>query len=125
VKIDLDTDLLSNVTLRGLKVSPLQVINHVGRYDLHLMMTETTEGLHGTLVYDLTLFEETTISRICEQLKALLQKIAEEPGARLAELQEVLDEAERQHHLAAETDYRQSIQQKFKQARQRATIEAS
>ena len=118
VKIDLADDLKHTLELKGLTLTPLDLPNDVGRCDLQLMLTQPKEGLLGDLVYDKNLFDETTVSLMSNQLESLLHEIIKQPEARLSVLEQVLAAADKQHQAGRETEYKNSIQQKFKQARQ-------
>jgi amino acid adenylation domain-containing protein len=125
VKLDLDHDLTAVLKLSGLTLSPLEIASDVGRYDVHLFITETEETLRGNIVYDMNLFDAATIDRMSMQLEVLLQRITEQPCIRLNQLDQMLVEADRQYHFNREMDYKKSIHRKFKQARQQVTVEAS
>jgi guanylate kinase len=56
-------------------------------------------------------------------LGTLLHEIIKQPDARISVLEEVLAEADKQRQAGRETDYKNSIQQRFKQAKQKvATV---
>jgi non-ribosomal peptide synthetase component F len=117
VKIDLDDGLMNVLELRGLTLTPFELPNDVGKYDFQLLMTKTDEGLLGDLVYDKNLFDEATVGMMSSQLETLLHEIIKEPGGRLSLLEEVLAQADKQHQAGRESDYKNSIQQRFKQAK--------
>jgi len=123
VKIDLDDGLMNALELRGLMLTPFELPNDVGKYDFQLLMTTAGEGLRGDLVYNKDLFAEATVSMMSGQLGTLLHEIIKQPDARISMLEEVLAEADKQHQAGRETDYKNSIQQRFKQAKQKvATV---
>jgi len=123
VKIDLDDGLMNALELRGLMLTPFELPNDVGKYDFQLLMTTAGEGLRGDLVYNKDLFAEATVSMMSGQLGTLLHEIIKQPDARISVLEEVLAEADKQHQAGRETDYKNSIQQRFKQAKQKvATV---
>jgi non-ribosomal peptide synthetase component F len=125
VKLDVDDELKHTLELRGLTLSPLDLPNDVGRYDLHLMLTQTKQGLIGNIVYDQNLFDEATVGMMSSQLERLLQQIVEQPEMRLSGLGEVLAQADKQYQAVRETDYRNTVREKLKQARQKQPIYAS
>jgi non-ribosomal peptide synthetase component F len=125
VKLDVDDELKHALELRGLTLSPLELPNDVGRYDLHLMMTQTKQGLVGNIVYDQNLFDEATVSMMSSQLERLLHQIVEQPELPVSALEEVLAQADKQYQAGRETDYRNSVRERFKQARQKQVMNAS
>jgi len=125
VKIDVDDELTQALELRGLTLRPLELPNEVGRYDLHLMLRHKEEGLLGEIVYDKNLFDDATVSMLSSQLENLLQEIVKQPDMRLSALAEVLAQADKQYQAGREKDYKNSVQQKFKQARQRPATNVS
>jgi hypothetical protein len=80
---------------RGLTATPLAGEVVPAREDLLLDAVDTGRGLTVTFKYNTDLFEPATVSRIAEQLAAVLRRVAAEPATRLAELREELAEADR------------------------------
>ena len=68
------------------------------KFDLTLLMEETTEGLFGSLSYSTDLFDDSTAARMLEHLQRMLEAIASNPNQRLADLP-MVGEAERQQLL--------------------------
>jgi amino acid adenylation domain-containing protein len=85
--------------LPDLDVEPIPGECMHSRYDLMLLLTETSAGLGGNMVYNSDLFERETIVRMIRHLERLLERMAAAPDAPLAslsfvtqaELYEVLD----------------------------------
>lgn len=91
---------MSALELPGLTLSPLAVESGSAKFDLTLFMTETAQGLVGSLQYNTDLFESSTISRMVGHLTTLLSGIVANPHQRLKELP-LLSEPER-HQLLVE-----------------------
>ncbi|MBW4556597.1 MAG: amino acid adenylation domain-containing protein [Trichormus sp. ATA11-4-KO1] len=91
---------MSALELPGLTISPLNFDNGTAKFDLTLDMTETEQGLFGTLEYDTDLFTETSIKRMAGHLQTLLAGIVTNPQQRLAE-SSLLTESEK-HQLLVE-----------------------
>ncbi|HEY0607528.1 MAG TPA: amino acid adenylation domain-containing protein [Herpetosiphonaceae bacterium] len=67
-----------------LTMEPVQI--ELVKFDLNLTFMETPAGLAGTLKYRTDLFEESTIARMAGHLQVLLQAIASDPDAWIADL---------------------------------------
>ncbi|MEW5860344.1 MAG: amino acid adenylation domain-containing protein [Cyanobacteriota bacterium] len=94
--------------LPGLSLSLVEVETDTAMFDLTLEITDTEQGLTGSLEYNTDLFDEATITRMLGHLQTLLEGIVANPDRRLSDLP-LLTEAER-HQLLVEwnqtqTDY--------------------
>ena len=85
---------MSEVELKGLSVTAMEIANTTAKFDLTLDLLETEEGLVGSLEYDTDLFEAPTIIRVLTHFENLLRSVASQPEARLDAL-EFLSEEER------------------------------
>ncbi|WP_437675105.1 amino acid adenylation domain-containing protein [Sorangium sp. So ce131] len=72
--------------LAGLELRHVEVDPGSAQFDLSLHMASAPEGLSGSFEYSTELFEERTIRRMADDLRALLEAIAARPTARLGEL---------------------------------------
>jgi amino acid adenylation domain-containing protein len=72
--------------LVGLQLSPFNFELETSHFDLTLYMQETEYGLQARLAYNTDLFNAATISRMLGHFRTLLDGIAANPGARLADL---------------------------------------
>ncbi|WP_438040319.1 amino acid adenylation domain-containing protein [Sorangium sp. So ce128] len=72
--------------LDGLEILPVEVDPGSAQFDLSLHMVTAPEGLRGSFEYSTELFEERTIRRMADDLRALLEAIVARPTARLSEL---------------------------------------
>ena len=82
---------LHNEPMPAPQVSGLNVVvqtEHTGtaKFDLTLTLTESPEGLVGSLEYCTDLFLPATIERIARQLETLLRGIVADPDRRISEL---------------------------------------
>ncbi|NNB85299.1 amino acid adenylation domain-containing protein, partial [Corallococcus exiguus] len=82
----------------GLALRPLEMDLGVSKFDLTLFLSDTPEGLAGSFEYNTDLFDNTTIARLGDHLRLLLETVVADPSARLARL-ELLTPSERQHLL--------------------------
>lgn len=77
--------------LQGLIVEHLEVDSHISKFDLALSITDLRgDGLIADVEYNTDLFRETTISLLLEQFSGLLERVADDPGARLDTLSYVV-----------------------------------
>lgn len=77
---------MSALELPGLSLSLLASESGSTKFDLTLLMTETAQGLVGSLEYNTNLFESSTISRMAEHLQTLVSGIVANPQQCLSEL---------------------------------------
>jgi amino acid adenylation domain-containing protein len=84
--------------LSGLQVSAVALEAETTKFDLALTLSETEQGLKGSLEYRTDLYRAETIERMAEQLRRMLAAVAAEPERRVSQL-ELLSEAERQQLL--------------------------
>jgi NRPS condensation-like uncharacterized protein len=73
-------------TLEGLEVEFIPVGTEGAAFDLILFMSESKRGLVGYLQYDNDLFEASTINRMVERFKILLQQIVADPDEHIENL---------------------------------------
>jgi amino acid adenylation domain-containing protein/non-ribosomal peptide synthase protein (TIGR01720 family) len=88
------------LTLPSLALRPLEADSGTAKFDLTLMLEETTDGLKGTWEYNADLFEAATINRMIGHFQVLLENIAATPDQPVATIP-ILTEAER-HQLLVE-----------------------
>jgi amino acid adenylation domain-containing protein len=96
VKFDLLHERPALQSPKSLSLSPFGAERFVARYDLHLSMADTPDGLVGSLVYRPDLFDSATINQISQLYQSLLRIVAAEPDTRFESLKAALAGAERQ-----------------------------
>ncbi|MBZ4422888.1 non-ribosomal peptide synthase/polyketide synthase [Myxococcus sp. RHST-1-4] len=75
------------LALRGLTLKPLaEVDSGTSKFDFTLTLSESPQGLAGTLEYRTDLFDASTAKRMMEHLRVLLENAVAYPGRRLSEL---------------------------------------
>jgi amino acid adenylation domain-containing protein len=89
--------------LPGLTMRPLAGSETAAKYDLTLSLAEGDGGIGGSLEYNVDLFDAPTMVRLLDHLRALLEGVAADPGARLSALP-LLGAAERQQLLREWSD---------------------
>ncbi|WP_415835401.1 amino acid adenylation domain-containing protein, partial [Corallococcus soli] len=105
VMLVLQPDPLPGLALPGLRLDSLEMESRTSRFDLHLSLSESAQGLDGSLEYATELFEHATAARLVGHLQVLLEGVLAHPEQRIAELP-LLTEAERQQVLVAWNDTR-------------------
>jgi FkbH-like protein len=70
----------------GLEVSLLDVERPAGQFDLLAFLSETPEGVSGSLFYDAELFAPGTMEGFAASFAAILERVAAEPEVRLSAL---------------------------------------
>jgi hypothetical protein len=86
-------------TLEGLDVSWVSVGTEAAAFDLILFVTESKSGLVGYVQYDSDLFDASTVERIVERFKIVLQQVVADPDERIGSL--LLTTAEEMKALTA------------------------
>ncbi len=86
-----EDDPLPTITVRDLEVTPLPWEPTASEFDLVLMVVNKTDGLHLALLHDSTIFEDSTIDRMLEQLEILLEEFIKKPDTRLDQLSLMTD----------------------------------
>ncbi|GMT99445.1 non-ribosomal peptide synthetase [Corallococcus caeni] len=91
----LDKPRLADFTTGGLTLSTVETDAGVSRFDLALFLSDAEDGLTGTLDYNTDLFDASTMARMAEHLRVLMEGIVRAPDTRLSQLP-LLPEHERQ-----------------------------
>ncbi|HEX8275797.1 MAG TPA: amino acid adenylation domain-containing protein [Longimicrobiaceae bacterium] len=84
--------------LPGLRMRVAEEETHTAKFDLTLALTDSAEGISGSLEYATDLFEAATAERMARHLTVLLAGIVAAPDARVSDLT-LLDDAERRQVL--------------------------
>ncbi|BAT53519.1 amino acid adenylation domain-containing protein [Nostoc sp. NIES-3756] len=71
--------------LPGLSLTPLEIETPTAKFDLTLLMTETEQGLSGSLEYNSDLFDQATITRMVGHFVTLLEGIVANPEERISQ----------------------------------------
>ena len=96
--------------LQGVQASRLPLAGHSAKFDLTLMLRETADGLHAHWEYSTDLFDASTVERMAQHFRTLLEGVVADADQRIGELP-LLTASER-HRLLVEwndtaTDYPQ------------------
>jgi non-ribosomal peptide synthetase component F len=89
--------------LPGLSLERLEVPTTSAKFELLLSVEETEDTLHCSLEYNTDLFDRSTIKRVIEHFRNLLEAVVTNPDERIAALP-LMGEAERQKVLMAWND---------------------
>ncbi|MFQ4162309.1 non-ribosomal peptide synthase/polyketide synthase [Scytonema millei] len=77
---------LSELQFPGLKGSLLPAESSTAKFDLTLVLENTSAGLMGVVEYNTDLFDATTIARMVEHYQTLLEAVVANPHQKLSEL---------------------------------------
>lgn len=121
VKLVLENTQTPSLELSNLTISSLKVENKTVQFDLLLELNETEKGLFGVWEYNTDLFDTASIAQMSRNFEMLLGKISTHPEAKLNELKTILSEADKQHNLAQEQVYQNTIKQKLMNVKRRTT----
>ncbi|MGC4095735.1 MAG: amino acid adenylation domain-containing protein [Nitrospira sp.] len=95
-----EDDPVSTFKLRELEVSHFPWEPTSAEFDLVFMLVNHVQGLELGMLYDATIFEESTIIRMLGQLERLLEEFISKPEARLEQLSWLTTEERRQMIMA-------------------------
>jgi len=105
--------VLQNAPLPPLDLPGLQIAPQTGledgepdasiatRHDLKLDLTQTDQGLQGSMEYRQALFDASTIAQMAGQFEQIIGLIVDSPDIRLSEIKQQLDAAAEQHFASA------------------------
>ncbi|MEE8585160.1 MAG: amino acid adenylation domain-containing protein, partial [Acidobacteriota bacterium] len=91
--------------LGGIELQPMQSLTGTAKYDLTLLINEESKGLSGILEYSQELFDASTVLRLRQHYRILLEQLASDPRRRLSDLP-LMSEAEAQQLLREWNDTR-------------------
>ncbi|HEX6288816.1 MAG TPA: amino acid adenylation domain-containing protein [Herpetosiphonaceae bacterium] len=77
---------MTPLELPGLSVRPLGVETPWSHFDLSLWMSEGRDGLNASIAYNTDLFEASTIARMAEHFRILVEGIVRNPDQRILDL---------------------------------------
>ncbi|RKH58629.1 non-ribosomal peptide synthetase, partial [Corallococcus interemptor] len=84
--------------LPGLVLKPMAFEGRTSKFDVSIFFTETPQGLSGAVEYSTDLFEATTVRRMVEHLRVMLEGVVVKPETAVGRLP-MLTPAERQQVL--------------------------
>lgn len=79
------------LTLTGLTLQPVELGVEIAKFDLFFFITNTPDGLKGTLQYKSDLFETTRIAQIIRHFKTLVRSVTSNPDQAISDLPCVTD----------------------------------
>jgi non-ribosomal peptide synthetase component F len=119
VAFGLDNAPREALELPGLKLSGMETVDEVVRFDLTLWMLEQAGKLSGHWTYRTELFDAERVERMSRQLERLLQSMAANPEARIETL-EMFSEAEKEQQAIEGKVRDQANYRKFKGVKPKA-----
>jgi len=109
------------IELPGLSIGRMGIDNKTSVFDLSLYMTRQGSKLVGAMRYNTDLFEPSTIGRILDAFKLVLETVVKIADVRLGALLELIESEERARVLAREQELEQARLQTFTKVRRRTT----
>src|SRR5262249_46266210 len=97
-------------SLKGVSVDRLRIGAETSKFDLTLSMSESEDGLSGSLQYNTDLCDDATISRMSKHLQILLEAVVANPDRRISELP-ILTEIEKHRLLVDWNDTKRKYPQ--------------
>ena len=94
---NMDTNEKSELSLPGIRISPVAGGETVAKFDLDINAVMSDDGLHFCWTYDKSLFKPKTIERLNDHLERVLMEVVDDPSLRLRDIA-MLSEQE-VHHL--------------------------
>jgi len=76
---------MSSLELEGLTLSPIEADTGAAMFDLMMIMIDTDQGLNGSLLYNVDLFDPLIISRMLEHFRVILEQVTINPEVRLGD----------------------------------------
>ena len=77
----------TEVDLGGLALTPYEIDQQEGQFDLSLDMIEGNRSLFGVIKYNTDLFDRCTIQRLEDHFQNLVKQVAADPNLRLSEIE--------------------------------------
>jgi non-ribosomal peptide synthetase component F len=109
------------IELPGLSIGRMGIDNKTSVFDLSLYMTRPGSKLVGAMRYNTDLFEPSTVGRILDAFKLVLQTVVKAADVRLDALLEFIESEERAQAAAKEQELEQARIQAFTKVRRRTT----
>jgi amino acid adenylation domain-containing protein len=69
----------------GLTLRPVETERGTAKFDLSLFATEGNDGIYFRMTYQVDVFEASTISRLADHFRLLLQQVAADPDKRISD----------------------------------------
>ncbi|MFD4355049.1 non-ribosomal peptide synthase/polyketide synthase [Nocardia sp. NPDC058518] len=98
VMLDFQNNSRTELELAGLTASEIEIDTHTAKFDLHLTLRETADGLLGRFEYATDLFDAQTVADFGTRFLRLLDAVTADPNVVIGDI-DLLDTAERTHLL--------------------------
>ncbi|MGW0636130.1 non-ribosomal peptide synthase/polyketide synthase [Nocardia salmonicida] len=98
VMLDFQNNSRTELELAGLTASEIEIDTHTAKFDLHLTLRETSDGLFGRFEYATDLFDAQTITDLSTRFLRMLDAVTADPTVVIGDI-DLLDTAERTHLL--------------------------
>jgi hypothetical protein len=106
--------------LPQLSIRPVVSQHETSQYELIMSVSETAEGIAGSVQYSTDLFDDAAIVPLIEDFKTVVDVIAAEPEASWTKVCRVLAESNSRRLMKREQELKEARLQKFKNIRRRS-----
>ncbi len=103
-----------SLKLEGLKLKVKHIDNGTAKFDLLFNISETEQGLIGSLEYSTDLFNASTITKFIKDYEIILHSVVAQPNIKLTAIKEILAKADKQRQDTKRQEFKQARHQKFK-----------
>ncbi|MCC5621222.1 condensation domain-containing protein [Nostoc sp. CHAB 5715] len=103
-----------SLELEDLKSKVKYIDNSTAKFDLLFNISETEQGLIGTLEYSTDLFNASTIAKFIKNYEIILGAVVAQPNIKLTAIRETLAAADKQRQNSKQQEFQQVRSQKFK-----------
>ncbi len=111
---------MPSLRLAHLDASTLRVDGGAVRHDLNLSLWDGTPEIPGIMEYRTEIFAAATVARLADRFASLVDRLVQNPDARLSELARDLEEAGRRERLSKRQELKSTSLDRLKQIRRRA-----
>jgi non-ribosomal peptide synthetase component F len=77
---------MSPLDLPGITINKLETNTRSAMFDIMMIMVDSGAGLIGYVVYNIDMFEQSTITRMADHFKAVLEKVSGDADVRLLDI---------------------------------------
>lgn len=113
-KFVLQSSPTHSLKLEGLKSNVKHIDNGTAKFDLLFNISETEQGLIGSLEYSADLFNASTIAKFLKDYEIILRTVVVQPNIKLITIKETLTTVDNQRQNIKQQEFQQARRQKIK-----------
>jgi amino acid adenylation domain-containing protein len=115
----LENALLTEMKLADVNLIDMEFYNGIANYELRLSISETSDGLKGSLDYKSELFAATTIVEMVKNLEIILRQVVDKPDISLNELAAMITQSEQLQQITQQKELAQTSLQKLQRIKRK------